>query len=447
VEHEDSAIWESIEAATRECLEKGGLSADDVGAIGITNQRETTCLFDNKGRALHNFIVWQCKRTADICTELKDAGHEARFRKKTGLVLDPYFSGTKMKWLLDNVEGARDKVEAGEARFGTIDSWLIYKLSDGEAHVTDATNASRTLLMDLETCQWDDELVAILDVPKKALPEIRSSSEVYAHTRGLSFLPDGIPIAGVAGDQQAALFGQACFSKGEAKCTYGTGAFLLLNTGTEIVHSDNGLLTTVAIKLGDKVHYALEGAAFIAGAAVQWLRDGLGLIQSAAEIQALAETVDDTGDVVFVPALAGLGAPHWRPEARGLIAGISRDTTKAHLARAVLEGIALQNRDILEAMRADAGALDVLKVDGGASANDLLMQFQADVLGLHCVRPEVLETTALGAAALAGLAVGVFAHPDEVKKVWRQDKSFNPAMGDAEKQKHLDKWASAVAKA
>jgi glycerol kinase len=447
VEHEGSAIWESVEEAARACLEGANLKPEDVGAIGITNQRETTCLFDAQSNALHNFIVWQCRRTADICQELKDAGHEALFRKKTGLVLDPYFSGTKMRWLLENVEGARAKTESGEALFGTIDTWLIHKLSGGEAHVTDATNASRTLLMDLETCAWDDGLIDILGVPKKALPEIRSSSEVYAKTKGLSFLPDGIPIAGVAGDQQAALFGQACFQKGEAKCTFGTGAFLLLNTGTEIVHSDNGLLTTVAIKLGDKTHYALEGAAFIAGAAVQWLRDGLGLIEKASDIEDLAKEVDDTGDVVFVPALAGLGAPHWRPDARGIFAGISRDTNRGHFARAVLEGIALQNRDILEAMRADAGKLDVLKVDGGASANALLMQFQADVLGVACVRPEVLETTALGAAALAGLAVGVFAHPDEVKKSWRVDQTFKPQMDDAARDVHLKKWAKAVEKA
>ena len=349
-----------------------------------------------------------------------------------------------MRWLLDNVAGAREKVEAGAARFGTIDSWLTYRLTGNSVHVTDATNASRTLLMDLQTCAWDDELCQILQVPSSSLPEIRSCSEVYGKTQGLGFLPDGIPVAGIAGDQQAALFGQACFDRGEAKCTYGTGCFLLMNTGSEVVYSKNGLLTTVGIKLGDEVQYALEGAAFIGGAAVQWLRDGLQMVQSAPEIEELAKTVESSGDVSFVPALAGLGAPHWRPEARGILAGLTRDTQKGHVARAVLEGIALQNRDILEAMRQDAGELNSLKVDGGASANNLLMQYQADVLNVPCVRPEVVETTALGAAALAGLAVGVFAHPDEVRKVWRENRCFSPQMDEADRKRHIEKWANAV---
>ena len=444
VEHDGSEIWKSVAAATKGCLEQAGLTKDDIGAIGITNQRETTCLFNNQGEQLHNFIVWQCRRTADFCTKLKDAGHEELFRRKTGLVLDPYFSGTKMRWLLDNVQGAQAAIDAGEARFGTIDSWLVYRLTGCSEHVTDATNASRTLLMDLKTCDWDDELLGIMDVPKNALPEIRSCSEVYGETQGLDFLPDGIPVAGIAGDQQAALFGQACFESGEAKCTYGTGCFLLMNTGDDIVYSQNGLLTTVGIKIGNKTHYALEGAAFIGGAAVQWLRDGLEMIQSAPEIETLAETVESSGDVAFVPALAGLGAPHWRPDARGILAGLTRDTHKGHIARAVLEGIALQNRDILVAMQDDAGELSSLKVDGGACANNLLMQYQADILNTSCVRPQVVETTALGAAALAGLAVGVFAHPDEVRKVWREDRTFEPQMSSEERKRHIDKWENAV---
>jgi glycerol kinase len=444
VEHDGADIWASVAQATKSCLEKAGLSHSDIGAIGITNQRETTCLFDLAGEPLHRFIVWQCRRTTDFCTELKEAGHEELFKRKTGLVLDPYFSGTKMRWLLDRVDGADAKVAAGEAKFGTIDSWLVYRLTGCSTHVTDATNASRTLLMDLKTCDWDDELLSIMGIPKAALPEVRSCSEVYGVTQGHDFLPDGIPVAGIAGDQQAALFGQACFEKGEAKCTFGTGCFLLMNTGEEIVYSQNGLLTTVGIKLGNTTHYALEGAAFIGGAAVQWLRDGVEMIKSASEIEALAQTVDSSGDVSFVPALAGLGAPHWRPEARGILAGLTRDTNKGHIARAVLEGIALQNRDILEAMQEDAGNLSSLKVDGGACANNLLMQYQADILNTSCVRPQVVETTALGAAALAGLAVGVFAHPDEVRKVWREDKTFEPTMDEEERKRHIDKWENAV---
>lgn len=447
VEHEASAIWESVKAATKGCLEDAGARPDDIAAIGITNQRETTCLFDKESRPLHNFIVWQCRRTAEHCKRLKEAGHEPLFSKKTGLIFDPYFSGTKLMWLFENVEGAKEKAFKGEALFGTIDTWLVHKLTGGAVHITDATNASRTLMMSLETLAWDDELLEILGVPRACLPEIRSSSEIYGKTKGVGFLPDGIPVAGIAGDQQAAMFGQACFDVGDAKCTYGTGCFLLLNTGEKIVPSEHGLLTTVAIQLEDRTHYALEGAAFIAGAAVQWLRDGLGIIQSAAEIEEHAQKVDDTGDVVFVPALAGLGAPHWRADARGLLAGITRDTSRAHICRAVLEGIALQNRDILEAMKKDAGALNVLKVDGGASANDTLMQMQADFVGIPCMRPEVTETTALGAAALAGLAIQMFGHPDDVRKVWREDKVFQPKMSDEDRERHLKKWERAVERA
>lgn len=447
VEHEAAAIWESVESAVAGALASAKVSPKEIAAIGITNQRETTCLFEPGGKALHNFIVWQDRRTSSRCAELKAQGLEGKVRSKTGLVLDPYFSGTKMEWLLNNVNGARDKTKDGRAMFGTIDTWLVHRLTGGKRFVTDATNASRTLLMDLASCTWDPEMLEMLGVPMRALADIASSSEVYGNTLGLTFLPDGIPVAGIAGDQQAALFGQACFDAGEAKCTYGTGAFMLLNTGTRPVPSTNGLLTTVAAKIGGEVTYALEGAAFIAGAAVQWLRDGLGLITRAGEIEALARTVEDAGDVCFVPALAGLGAPHWRPDARGVLCGITRDTHKGHVARAVLEGIALQNVDVLRAMVADAGVLKVLKVDGGAAANDLLMQMQADLLDVPCVRPKVIETTALGAAALAGLAIGVFKSKDEVRKVWQQDRVFTPAMQPAAREKKLATWSRAVARA
>ncbi len=447
VEHEATAIWQSVESAVLGALRDARLSPKDIAGIGITNQRETTCLFAPGGQALHNFIVWQDRRTAPRCAELKATGVEPTVRARTGLVLDPYFSGTKMNWLLANVSGARDAAVNGKALLGTIDSWLVHRFTAGHSFVTDATNASRTLLMNLATCQWDQEMLQLLGVPRQALPEIRSSSEVYGKTKGLAFLPDGIAIAGIAGDQQAALFGQACFSAGEAKCTFGTGAFMLLHTGTRPIPSSNGLLTTVASSLGGEVSYALEGAAFIAGAAVQWLRDGLGIISRAADIEALAESVPDAGDVCFVPALAGLGAPHWRPDARGVLCGLTRDSHKGHVARAVLEGIALQNVDVLSAMLKDAGVLKVLKVDGGASANNLLMQMQADLLSVPCVRPKVIETTALGAAALAGLALGVFASKDEVRRVWQQDRVFQPSMTAAARDHKLATWRRAVERA
>jgi len=410
VEHDPEEIWKSVLDAVRDGIESAGVAPNDCLGIGITNQRETTVVWDrNTGEAVHNAIVWQDRRTADRCQELKDAGKESMFRQRTGLVLDPYLAGTKLEWLLDHVDGVRARAENGELAFGTIDSWLVYRLSAGQTHVTDASNASRTLLYDIAEGRWDEELADELRVPMVLLPEVRSCSEVYAHTSRVPGLPDGVPIAGMAGDQQAALFGQTCFEVGDAKCTYGTGAFLLMNTGTELVHSNNGLLTTIAWRLGDETVYALEGSAFIAGAAVQWLRDGLGLIDSSDEIEALAREVDSTGDVVFVPALAGLGAPHWDPHARGLIYGLTRDTTAAHLARATLEGMAFQIVDLVDAMRADADRrITRLRVDGGAARNDLLMQFEADMLGVTIDRPENVETTALGAAYLAGMAVGVF---------------------------------------
>ena len=445
VEHDIAEIWASIEAAVRGALDAAG--PVEIRAIGITNQRETSLFWDrDTGAPIHRALVWQDRRTADRCQALKDSGHEARFKEKTGLVLDPYFSGTKAAWLLDHVEGARARAEAGELLFGTIDAWLAWKLCG--AHATDPSNASRTLLFNIREMAWDEELCGILGVPMASLPRVCDNAEVLGHTHGLGFLPDGIPVAGMAGDQQSALFGQACFAPGSAKCTYGTGAFVLMNTGTQPVRSDTGLLTTVGWRLGGETTYALEGSAFIAGAAVQWLRDGLGIISSAAEIETLAGSVSDSGGVVFVPALAGLGAPHWRPDARGLFTGITGGTTRAHVARAVLDGIALQISDILSAMSTDAGTpLTELKVDGGAARNDLLMQFQADVLGVTCVRPTVLETTALGAAFLAGLGAGVWDSTDAIREAWAEDRRFAPDMEPPARAAHLGAWATAVSKA
>ncbi len=449
VEHDPEAIWTSVVATIDDTLKRAGISGTDVAGIGITNQRETTVLWRRRDdRPVHNAIVWQCRRTSDLCARMKEEGLEELFRRKTGLVLDPYFSGTKVRWILDQVEGARQAAVSGDLAFGTIDSFLVWRLSGGETHVTDVSNASRTLLMDLQTLDWDEELLGHLDVPRALLPRICSSSEVYGHTKGIPNLPDGIPIAGIAGDQQAALFGQVCFSAGEAKCTYGTGAFLLLNTGSEPVASERGLLTTVAWQLNGEVSYALEGSAFIAGAAVQWLRDGLGLIQSAQEVEALARSVSDSGGVVFVPALTGLGAPHWRPDARGVICGLDRGVTRAHIARAALEGIALQNADILTAMEADSGVkLTSLKVDGGAAANDLLLQYQADILNVPIVRPKMLETTALGAGLLAGLATGVWSSRDDAAAIWSTDHRFEPSMDSDYRESELKRWHHAVAKA
>ncbi len=449
VEHDLEEIWKSVCDAVRDAIERAGVAATDCLGIGITNQRETTVLWDRKtGKAVHKAIVWQDRRTADRCRELKDAGKEEMFRQRTGLVLDPYLAGTKLEWLLDHVDGARARAEKGELAFGTIDSWLVYRLSGGKVHVTDASNASRTLFYDIGKGRWDEELAAALRVPMTLLAEVRSCSEVYAHSSGVPGLPDGIPIAGMAGDQQAALFGQTCFEVGDAKCTYGTGAFLLMNTGTSLVHSDNGLLTTIAWRLGDKTVYALEGSAFIAGAAVQWLRDGLGLISSSEQIESKALEVDEAGDVVFVPALAGLGAPYWDPQARGLIYGLTRDTTAAHLARATLEGIAFQIVDLVDAMQADAGrAIKRLRVDGGAARNDLLMQFESDMLGVTIDRPENVETTALGAAYLAGMAVGVFTGLDSVLDAYRIERSFEPQVTQTERDGHLERWRDAVRRA
>jgi glycerol kinase len=447
VEHETGEIWKSVVDSVADVLRT--VDGKDCLAIGITNQRETSVVWDRKtGEPIHRAIVWQDRRTAERCRELKEQGHEATFKKRTGLVLDPYFSGTKIEWLLDSVAGARERAERGELAFGTIDSFLVHRLSGGAAHVTDASNASRTLLYGIREGRWDAELCARLRVPMEVLPEVRSSSEVYAKTKSVPGLPDGIPIAGIAGDQQAALFGQTCFQTGDAKCTYGTGAFLLMHTGTDAIASEHGLVTTIAWRLGHTTHYALEGSSFIAGAAVQWLRDGLGLIESASQIEALAREVADSGGVVFVPALAGLGAPHWDPNARGLLCGLTRGSGRAHIARATLEGIAFQIADLVLAMEGDSKKkLARLRVDGGAAQNDLLMQFQSDLVRAEVDRPRTIETTALGAAYLAGLATGVFSGLSDVVKAHRIERTFRPSMEPSERNAHLARWNDAVARA
>ena len=448
VEHDLGEIWNSVEACVAKALRDAGLRPNQIAGIGITNQRETTGLWRrSNGKPIHRAIVWQDRRTAPQCAELKQRGEEERVRSITGLVLDPYFSATKLRWLLEHLQASAD-AESGELCFGTIDTWLVYKLTGGRVHVTDTSNASRTLLMNLRSLDWDPQMCDLFSVPRAVLPQIRSSAEVYGQTQGLRFLPDGIAIAGMAGDQQSALFGQACFSTGDAKCTYGTGAFLLMNTGDSAIQSRNGLLTTVAWTLKGKTSYASEGSCFVAGAAVQWLRDGLKLIRKSPDVEALAKSVKDSGDVVFVPALSGLGAPHWRPNARGLIGGLDRSTTAGHLARAVLEGIALQVTDLAAAMRADAGfQLTSLKVDGGAAANNLLMQLQADFLGTAVIRPQNLQTTSLGAALLAGMGIDLWTDLDEIRRVWRAGRTFQPKMTVTERERHLAKWRRAIAAA
>jgi len=429
-----------------EALTKANVGAADVAAIGITNQRETTIVWDRStGQPVYNAIVWQDRRTAGICDRLKARKLDRVVRRKTGLVLDAYFSGTKVQWILENVKGARARAKAGELAFGTVDSWLVWNLTGGKVHVTDPSNASRTMLFDITKGDWDDELLKLFDVPRSMLPEVRSSSEVYGVT---NLLGTPIPIAGIAGDQQAALFGQACTKPGMAKNTYGTGCFMLMNTGTKRIASKNNLLTTVAWRIGGRTDYALEGSIFIAGAVVQWLRDGLEFFRSAAEIEALAAGVSDTGGVYLVPAFAGLGAPHWDQYARGTIVGLTRGSTKAHLARAALEGIVLQVMDVLKAMEADAGIkLKELRVDGGASANDLLMQLQADLLNVPVVRPKVAETTALGAAYLAGLAVGYWKNQADIARQWQVDKRFKPAMKPAVRTRITKGWVRALGRA
>ena len=446
VEHDPRDIWSTQAGVAAEVLTKANVGAAEVAAIGITNQRETTVVWDRAtGEPVYNAIVWQDRRTAGICDRLRARKLDRVIRRKTGLVLDAYFSATKVQWLLENVKGARARAKAGELAFGTVDSWLVWNLTGGKVHVTDASNASRTMLFDISKGEWDDELLKLFGVPRSMLPEARSSSEVYGVTK---LLGTPIPIAGIAGDQQAALFGQACTKPGMAKNTYGTGCFMLMNTGTKRIASKNNLLTTVAWRIGDRTEYALEGSIFIAGAVVQWLRDGLEFFRSAAEIEALAAGVSDTGGVYLVPAFAGLGAPHWDQYARGTIVGLTRGSTKAHIARAALEGIVLQGMDVLKAMEADAGIkLKELRVDGGASANDLLMQLQADLLNVPVVRPRVAETTALGAAYLAGLAVGFWKNQADIARQWQVDKRFKPAMKTAARSRITKGWQRALGRA
>ena len=448
VEHDPQEIWSSQLEVAREALAKGNLKAVDIAALGITNQRETTVLWDRRtGKPIHNAIVWQDRRTSRFCDDLKHAGHAELIQRKSGLVIDAYFSGSKLRWLLDNLPGARDRGRRGELAFGTVDAWLLWNLTGGALHVTDPSNASRTMLFNLHSGSWDDELLQVLDIPRELLPEVRSSSEIYGQTAAGIF-DQPIPVGGIAGDQQAALFGQNCFARGLAKNTYGTGCFMLMNIGPQPALSKHQLLTTVAWKNGSETDFALEGSVFIGRAVVQWLRDGLGVIKSSADIEALAASVPDSAGVYLVPAFAGLGAPHWDQYARGTISGLTRGTTSAHLARAALEGIAFQVADVLDVMRQDSGIqLNELRVDGGASANNLLMQFQADILGVRVVRPKVVETTALGAAFLAGLAVGFWKGVPEVQKSWQPDRVFEPKMKDDAVTHRRSRWAEALKRA
>lgn len=446
VEHNANEIWGSVLAVIATVLSESGVQANQIAGIGIANQRETTVLWDKEtGHPIYNAVVWQSRQTMDICEELKSAGHDALFREKTGLLIDAYFSGTKVKWILDHVEGAREKAEEGKLLFGTIDTWLIWKLSGGKAHVTDYSNASRTLMYNIHELKWDEELLDILTVPKSMLPEVRLSSEVYANTVDYHFFGQEIPIAGAAGDQQAALFGQACFKEGMAKNTYGTGCFMLMNTGEKAVKSQHGLLTTIAWGLNGKVEYALEGSIFVAGSAIQWLRDGLRMFKDAKDSEMYAERVQSTDGVYVVPAFVGLGTPYWDSDVRGSIFGLTRGTTKEHFVRATLESLAYQTRDVLTAMEKDADIeLDTLRVDGGAVKNNFLMQFQSDILGVRVDRPIINETTALGAAYLAGLAVGYWNDQEEIVQQWNIDHSFDVKMEEDTREKLYSGWKKAI---
>jgi glycerol kinase len=448
VEHDPNEIWSSQAAVVAEAVSLMGINGKNIAGIGITNQRETTVVWDRKtGEPIYNAIVWQDRRTAGFCDDLKKRKLSELIRSKTGLVIDAYFSGTKVKWILDNVEGARKKAENGDLAFGTIDSWLVWKLTKGRTHVTDVTNASRTMLYNINTLNWDEELLKLLDIPASMMPRVASSSEIYDHTTTTIFASK-IPIAGIAGDQQAALFGQMCLEEGMVKNTYGTGCFMLMNTGNKPFISKNRLLTTIAWQIDGKTSYALEGSIFMGGATVQWLRDGLGIIKSSAEVEKLAQEVDDNGDLYFVPSFTGMGAPHWDQYARGLMVGVSRGTTRAHIARAALEGIAFQTMDVLNVMEKDTGLkITELRVDGGASANNLMMQIQSDLLGIPVVRPKVIETTAMGAAYLAGLATGYWKNTDEIKQQWQLDKKFEKEMDEEKIQSMKLQWADAVKRA
>ena len=445
VEHDPNEIWATQAGMAAEAVSKKGLKGEQMAAIGITNQRETVVVWDkNTGEPIYNAIVWQDKRTADYCDALKREGKSQMIREKTGLVIDSYFSGTKVKWILDNVEGARKKAEAGDLVLGTIDTWLIWKMTEGKLHITDVTNACRSMLFNINTMDWDDELLDLLTIPKSMLPEVKQSSEVYGHTSP-NFFASKIPIAGIAGDQQAALFGQMCTKKGMVKNTYGTGCFMLMNIGDKPIVSENKLLTTVAWKINGKTQYALEGSIFIAGAVVQWLRDSLGIIKKSSDVEKLAGSVDNSEGVYFVPAFAGLGAPHWNQHAQGTLFGLTRGSTDAHIARAALESIAYQTMDILKAMEADSGiSIKELRVDGGATVNDMLMQFQADVLNTVTVRPQIVETTVMGAAYLAGLAVGYWKDTEEIQDIWQADVHFNPSTNREAIEKGIQGWYRAI---
>lgn len=446
VEHDALEIWNSVLACIAEVLRKADVSPEQVAGIGITNQRETTVVWDkDTGRPIYRAIVWQSRQTEKICQNLRDAGHEEYFRERTGLLLDPYFSGTKVSWILDHVPGARKRAENGELLFGTMDTWLLYKLSGGKVHMTDYSNASRTLMFNIFDLKWDDSLLEILDIPKKMLPEVRSSSEIYAHTVDYHFFGHEVPIAGIAGDQQAALFGQACFDRGMAKSTYGTGSFMLMNTGTESIKSRHGLLTTIAWGVDGKVEYALEGSIFVAGSAIQWLRDGLRMIKDAKDSELYAERVESSEGLYLVPAFVGLGTPYWDSEARGAVFGITRGATKEHFIRATLESLAYQTRDVLEAMMIDSGIdLATLRVDGGAVKNNFLMQFQSDILGTSVDRPVVNETTALGAAFLAGLGMGFWDKKEDIKEQWRVERTFTEKMDEDVRESLYRGWKKAV---
>lgn len=445
VEHDAIEIWSTQAGMAAEAVTKKGIEGSQIAAIGITNQRETAVVWDkNTSEPIYNAIVWQDKRTSDYCDELKKAGKADLIREKTGLVIDSYFSATKVKWILDNVEGAREKAEKGELAWGTIDSWLIWKMTQGKLHITDVTNASRSLIFNINTLQWDDELLSLFDIPKSMMPEVRQSSEVYGNTSP-NFFANKIPISGIAGDQQAALFGQMCTKKGMVKNTYGTGCFMLMNIGEEPIKSKNNLLTTIAWKINGKTTYAFEGSIFIAGAVVQWLRDGLKIIKTSSEVEKLAGSADSTEGVYFVPAFAGLGAPHWNQKAMGTIFGLTRGSTDAHVARAALESIAYQTMDILKAMEADSKiSIKELRVDGGATVNDMLMQFQADVLNTTTIRPEVVETTVMGAAYLAGLAVGFWKSQEEIQEIWKTDVNFTPTSEREMIEKGIEGWYRAI---
>lgn len=449
VEHDPAEIWNSVLKAIEDVLKNTGIGANQIASIGVTNQRETVVAWDlDSGDAVYNAIVWQCRRTSDFCLKLReDKSIVRKIKIKTGLVIDPYFSASKINWILKNVSKAKFLEKQGRLKVGTIDSYLLWKLTGGESHKTEISNASRTMLMELKTAKWDDELLKLFRIPRGILPTIVESSTLFGKTRGLGVLPNGIPITGILGDQQSALFGQTCFKSGQVKCTYGTGSFILMNTGSDLIYSKHGMLTTAAWMIGNKPTYAIEGGAYICGAAVQWLRDSLGFFESSAEVEQLASKVTDTGGVEFIPALTGLGAPYWKPEARGVITGLTRGTNRSHLARATLEAMALQNVDIISAMEKDIGkVIRSINVDGGASSNDLLMQMQADFMGKKVLRPQIVETTALGAALMAGLGAGVWKNAGEIKKLWDLDREFLPVLKEKKRKLRIDSWHATIEK-